>query len=263
MKDSSENNHLSEEQIAEVADAINSNDLSSISQEYLDHIKECDQCADEILFISEISEMPDIGIIPVKKSTDNNVKIFLAFAASVALILASYYIFISPSSNSSNIAEITDTIEKAVDSNNIKEVIAEIDTAVKISEEDENKIIDQNKIQQEIDKEQNQYAFEENEELEDLFQRFNSASMRNGELKIISDSILNISSTDSIHIEWKESAINYSIQIIDNQGKEIITKDNLKSNYQSKTTFKSGLYYWKLLDEDYNLVYCGKILVKG
>lgn len=262
MKDSSENNHLSEEQIAEVADAINSNDLSSISQEYLDHIKECDQCADEILFISEISEMPDIGIIPVKKSTDNNVKIFLAFAASVALILASYYIFIKPNPTNSNIATTTDTIDK-VDSNNIKEVIAEIDTAVKISEEEENKIINQNKIQQEIEKEKNQYAFEENKELEDLFKRFNSASMRNGELKIKSDSIIKISSEDPILIEWEKPYLSYSIQIIDNQGNEIISKDNLKSNFEAKTSLKLGLYYWKLLDEDYNLVYCGKILVEG
>jgi hypothetical protein len=263
MKDLSENKHLSEEQIAEIADAINSGDLSSIAQVYLDHIKECDQCADEAMLISEVSEMPDIGRMPSKTSTNRSIKIFAAFAASIALILASYYIFIKPESNNSNIAESTDnidTIKKAVDVKD--EAIAEIDTIVKTPDEElKNKIINQNKIQEEIERNQNQYAFSENKELENLFQRFNSAPMRNGEFKIISDSILKIEPKDSIHIEWEDSYLSYSIQIIDNQGNKIISKDNLITNYKSKSTLDAGLFYWKLLDEDYNLVYCGKILV--
>jgi len=257
MKDITENNHLNEEQIAEIADAMNNSDLDSLPKNYLDHIRDCDQCADEVMLISEIVESPKIMQNQSTKNTDRSIKIFLAFAASVALILASYYIFIKPESINSNIAETNDTIENIINNN---ENIAEIDTII-VSDKEENEIVNQDKIKHEINREKNQIAFKEHPELEDLFNRFNSSAMRNADLKIKSDSVLKISTNDSIHIEWEKSEFNYIIQIIDNQSKELIVKDNLKSNFKSNNTLKSGLYYWKILDEDYNLLYCGKILV--
>lgn len=263
MKDINENSHLNEEQIAEIADAMNKSDLDSLPKHYLDHIKDCDQCADEVMLISDIVESPEIMQNSSTKNTDRSIKLFLAFAASIALILASYYIFIKPQSPNPNMAETNDTIINKINNN---DNIAEIDTLIKVdkdidNDKEESEIVNKNIIRKAIENEKNQIAFQEHKDLEELFNRFNTSTMRNAVLKIKSDSILEISTNDSIHIEWEKSDFSYSIQILDNQAKELIVKDDLESNFKSNNTLDLGLYYWKILDEDYNLVYCGKLLV--
>lgn len=76
--------HLTEEQIAFCAEAINSGKYSSIANNIQDHLIQCNECASEVVMVAEISGEMNFEELKKKKLKSDFKRIFYSIAASFA-----------------------------------------------------------------------------------------------------------------------------------------------------------------------------------
>jgi len=254
-------NHLSEEQIAIYAEALATDTSVNLPDDIKKHVKNCEECTSEIHIVSEVlrekyKNSIAEGLNNVKKSTSNSMRYWLA-AASIIIIAALGYLFTRTSNTTdNNLIAIDSTL---FETENIAYTYDEvdnstIDTITTITDNSkEKKVITPKKKEIAI-------AFLANKELDKLVSRFENANMRSKDISIITPSYIKLNKNDSINLQWNNTNNQYlTIEIFDNKGTKITSKTSSKNIVTINEISKNGLYYWKLINEDYDLLFCGKI----
>ncbi len=243
------NKHLTEEEIAIAAEAMLNDNYDSLPAHTQYHLQACEQCSNEVIAVCSIidgenfsTDKKAITLIPKRKSV-STLKYILAGAASIALLVSLFFVLKNDGNSTNKITRNDDSImtQPSNKLDSIKQQIIE-------------------KQHDQILKKDNILAYNQNPELEKVYQRFNSTNMRSDELEIVTYGILKNTGSDTTHLRWESNAETFIIQIIDARGK--IIEESKNSNGSIKIKLKHGLFYWKLLDLKFNILYCGKIIVE-
>ncbi len=262
-------NHLSDEQIAIYAEAIATDTSVNLSDDIKRHVKYCKECTDSIQTVSEIiredykNSIAD-GLNSIKKHKDISIETWIGIAASIIIIATLGYLLTTKKYNANNdeLLSIDSTLYNA---NNIVYNDKPIDSSFSTAQNDIKTGNNTNikKATDSIIKHKSlevSLAFNSNKELESLVRRFQGNSMRSNEITIITPPNAKFSKNDSINLKWNNTNKQYlTIEIFNNKGQKIIYKTSSKNIVNISEITKSGLYYWKLLNEDNDLLYCGKI----
>lgn len=267
--------HLTDEQTAVYAEHLISGTTNKLPQEIRAHVKNCTLCAQEILMVAHTVENPNNHTDkPIILSNTDRKKIkstrWLSIAASVAIILCgSYFInhFLDPASpNTVAQKQATQAIEAPDHSplmnTGIKEqesVITSNDTNTQMTKTPQlTKASPQTKL---IPK-KTQVAYAPNTELEKLYLRYQNGTLRGDEIKILSPAHIN-GKKGEIQLQWNNEAKQLLIlEFLNNKGEILFETETHESDYTPIRLQKSGLYYWKLMNADFDLVFCGKITLR-
>ncbi|MCT4644469.1 MAG: hypothetical protein N4A74_05725 [Carboxylicivirga sp.] len=212
-------------------------------------MKNCDECAHLVIAVSQTAN--EIELTNSFESTEPKTWQYgLAIAASIAAIISIGIFFNSTPTltKQSNFSKNIDNYSPPVDSN--KHNPTEKDKQMPIKELQIN-LTQKNK--------QALLAYATNKELDQLCNRFINASLRSEEIKVTSPTLIE-SQNNKLHLQWingnKQSLI---VELYNNGGKlinEYKTNDSQSHTVQLKD---KGIFYWKLLNEDFDLLFCGKI----
>ena len=267
----SEYKHLSEEQIAIFAEALSSGKETSIPAEWRQHITECDQCAHEVALVSQIIEEEEEGTPKKERSAESSNtrfilrKILVRFgvAASVILIIGAGICFtVMLTDNQQNNIAALDTNERVSDTpepNSSQEKVMPVD---KRKDAIKAEVVNDSAGTQKPENNKIKLAYAPDKNLEKLAQRFESGSMRGDDVSAESPHEINAKQGSEILIELKNPENNsVIIEFFNNQGKKLFEKETSQETYQVKKLTEPGLYYWKLLNQDFDLIYCGKIVI--
>lgn len=234
--------HLTPEQIAMCADAINSDSYSSLPEAIRLHLEECDECAAEVTDVAEMSL--EIDRLVRSKKKGNMLKIRLLYSvsavAAVALIFFVFRLISEYKSEVPNIVQLSDSL-------NIDKIEPKKDSI--------NHVYQAEIANSEVQEAQNK-MYLKNENLEILVNNFKD-SYRSNEIEIISKS--EIFAAMPCTLRWVNSqSQELRFELFNNQG-NLVFETITTSNKVVVNGFPKGLYYWKLIDNDFNLLFVGKI----
>lgn len=253
-----ETKHINDEQIAMVADALNAGDLSSLPSYVKTHIAECNECANNALIVSELARENDSKVIRPKNHNTKNpflkYSIYIIAAASIIILFLVFYLQkpIKVDNNIANSSDSLNTIEQIDTSNTLENQEYIVEEKQKyIVEEKINNISNSELI-----------AFVENSKFEKHLSRFENSATRSNQLAIISKQIVNIADINNLKLEWSKPSSPILIEIYNNKGDKILSEETMDSVMSIECIKTEGLYYWRIIDEDFNLIYCGKIIYK-
>jgi len=257
--------HLTEQEVSTFAEAMVDDNLGQIPEDKQAHIKECDTCNEEIIALVEILEMEEtfveevgsnLHIVSENKPTKNSTLYYTWMGIAASLIIGAVILLLlseKSSSTSPRIADEEQFMEKIMvpqDSIIEKEIIVETPVKKKLEI-----------IIPEVEKEDELLAFVSNEELEKLSERYNVA-LRSDDVEIISPNIINVDIESEINLQWvnndKQDLI---IEVYNNKAELINEKASSENNYTITPNLEEGLYYWKLINSDFDLIFCGKIII--
>ena len=226
------------------------------------HLKECDDCALELLSLSEISSgeiyealkkepMPSFGI--------RRLSTIAKIAAVLVLALGVYFLFFQePLKQKSLLSGSSDTIQLTDTISNRKTPEIGKKNSVPMAENQTNQELGIPKKEQ--PHENDLLAFAENKNLEALYDRYDSNSeFRSMEFTMISPHEVLLPKPTSVKINWKFAGGTCSVVLLDNAEKEVEMKSGSESVLFENISSK-GLFYYKILDPEFNLLYCGKIV---
>ncbi|MCK9452171.1 MAG: hypothetical protein M0Q90_10810 [Bacteroidales bacterium] len=224
--------HLSPEELALAAEYLHKK--QALPTEIQNHIDSCASCKYELISVLELSDFeaaqPEIVFWQSRK--------WLTGIAAVAIILLAIgiYWFLVPQPNLPE-KQFTQVIEKEIDSVKIiKDSTAEIIN--KIAVEKPEKVV------------LAQADFMPNLELENLVARYQT-QLRSAEIS----PVVVEKSADGFRFRWEADGI-LVFEIFDNKGVLLQSWETDKqfAVYQTKNP---GLYYFKLINEDFDLLWCG------
>ena len=249
--------HLSENEIAQAAEFLLDNKYAKLDDSIRKHLKECDDCASEVEFMMAMinGEKRVSRPLPVIK--------ILSYAAAASVIVALFVIF-SPDdtpedSIQDNMIAQTDNGTETTDSAQLYTNL-DIDT-VKTTEE--GTVVKEVVVEKPVNikKSDNDILYAEAAELEKLVARFDSAD-RSSDIKILSPHVFEVKSGEEVKLIWENSdEIELQIELFNNKGELINNYSTVYDNIVIENLEK-GVYYWKLINEDFDLLFCGKIIIK-
>jgi len=244
--------HLSTEELAYYSEMLAKNKLSNVPSNIIEHVENCDSCAIQAVDLSMIIENTEIT-----KETNFEKKNllfkykYIAVAASILLpILTWLTINQLTDSKTAIIENIADNIPLPIDSiekkNNTKVLPNSKDSVIKLNH-----------------KQKTLLAYNEpNKDLEKLADYF-VANLRSEDINIITKSKLIIKENNEIILKWENiEEENLSVELFDNKYLLLESDEISGDSYKIKRNMKKGLYYWKLINEDYDLLFCGKIIIE-
>lgn len=252
--------HLSAEQIAQAVDALKSGEYNRLAQELRNHLKECDACACEVSSTQDIMNNRKAYVL---KSSSNTLKPSVPFwkvAASILFIIGAGYTLFYVSSEQKS--ELVDQTNKQILIPQHKDSIINDDSS-SYSLPDASAEQDLN-VEKETANTSDLLAFVEDEELEALVASFANGNLRGADIEVSSTSVMELNFGEFPKLEYSNPEMEQLfIEVYDNQGNEILgvaLDDRLI--YEIKTIETPGLYYWKFMNEDYDLLFCGKIILR-
>jgi hypothetical protein len=270
--------HLTDEQTALYAEHLTSGTTNELAHKIRAHVKNCTLCSQRVLMVAhtidDINNHTDKPII--LSSWDKKAKKihWFSIAASIALIISAYYFIniffnsVSPKPVAWN--EVIESIETPdhitqidLESNKQISAITSNDTARQL-EKTTHKKAQITKYSPQIRQapETLQIAYTTNPELEKLCQRYQSGSLRGDEIEILSPTHIN-GKKGEVHLQWNNEANQLlTLEFLNNKGEKLFETETNASDYTPVKLQKSGLYYWKLMNEDFDLLFCGKITLK-
>lgn len=237
-------NHLTTDELSVYVDGIMENP-SNTPPEILHHISECNECAAEAVELTSILEFQHEkhAVIPVRKI---NRSVFY-IAASIIVIFTIAFLMKESLVNEDN-SQISKASNKKFNNRSNKQIIFNNDSIII---NDKIEIPEKNLIAE---------AFISNPQLEQLCERYN-ANMRSDDI-VVSDKLLKIKINKSFTLHWKNNGNELLfVEIFDNQSKKIQSHQTNEESIMIKDKITPGLYYWKLFNEDFDLLFCGKIIV--
>ncbi len=232
--------HFTEEEVAMVADAINENRYDHLPETIRLHLSECDECASEVLMVADIAQ--DFKMEAAKPKTLRLKRwIYIVSVSSAAAILIfTIFKLTQPNGNNhlnQNLLVTTDSVARSIDNS-----LIESDTTSEIKT---------NRIEG-----KNMASLEPNKQLEKLYDNYKTA-YRGDDIQIVTKGVVQYSANDSL--KWiNPGKKTLTVEILDNKG-EISKKATSKSQGIKIPNLPKGLYYWKLINEDSDLLYVGKI----
>lgn len=254
--------HLSIEDMAMAVDLMHDMRYSELPEDIRIHLKECDECALELLSLSEISSGEIYEVLkndPKPSSGIRRLSTLAKIAAVLVLALGVYFLFFQEPrkqepllSGSSDTILFTDTT-----SNGSAHEIGKKNSVPMA----ENQINEEPGIpEKEQPHENDLLAFAENKNLESLYDRYESNSeFRSMEFTMISPHEIILPKPASVKISWKFAGGTCQVVLLDNEENEVEMKSGSESVLFENIS-SEGLFYYKILDPEFNLLYCGKIV---
>ncbi|PKP49381.1 MAG: hypothetical protein CVT94_05425 [Bacteroidetes bacterium HGW-Bacteroidetes-11] len=254
--------HLSEEEIAIYADAINDGCIESVAAKIQTHISECTECAEEASLVASFSKEYNADF-----KTRKRIQFRPWQLPAVVVAAAGFAIFLilklfpgqqsAPSQRKANAEIGIEYAEKLT-----KDQFSEVDSSIVRSYADHaEKAKNAEKIQpgKSLKKGELLALYSTDDRLEKLFNGYQNA--HRGESVIVStEAIVLVPDTDSI--KWSNPRNEeLVIEFFDNSGEKIMSK-SIRTNSIQIPVHKQGLYYWKLINQDFDLLFVGKIIVR-
>ncbi len=249
--------HLSEEEIALSAEAMIAKDLTQLDIRIRKHLDQCAQCSSEVMMVAELSaEIPDVSIIPIK--TNPIWRYAAMLAASVVLVLLVYNLpglFNSSPNPSAEMALLaSDSSASSIDEHKLEQKSA-VDDTTPIQTDDKN-----NSIRTKSILSNNALAYAPNDALESLVSNNRVAYRSDDAIILLSQVEIQFPEIDSLVWQNPEKIL-LTIEWYNTQGVLIQSLETNKDGI-SIPSFKNGLYYWKLMNEDFDLLGVGKVRVR-
>lgn len=241
--------HLTEQEVAQCAEAIRDGNYTSLPHAIKEHLANCDDCANEVAMVAELAN--DIGVN--QKKNKKPVRLWLTIsgvaAASLTLLIIGHYFIDIANSDLSN----PNSQFAKVDSTSLKPgtSVTSIASSTKEQSTTAQKVVP---VRKEI-----LTAYTPNKDLEKLAENFKHA-YRGDVITVETPVEINLPGIDSL--KWvNNDASKLTIMLLNNKGETVVSTVN-QGNGIKIPTLTSGLYYWKLINEDFDLLFCGKIRVK-
>ncbi len=250
--------HLTEEEIALSAEAMIAGDLSHLEPRVREHLDHCTQCAGEVMMVAEVSgEVPEITAAPVLTKPLWGYVALLAAAVVVIVMIINVPGWFKPASHhSSDMAGVVqDSINPSANQPN-----QDSEKATSIVDNTSNKQQKQEqKSQTKSTLGDNALAYAPNEALENLVNQYLTAYRSDETVELRSGVDLQFPETDSLL--WKNpDNISLTLEWYNNWG-VLIQTVKTQQNGAPIPPFENGLYYWKLMNEDFDLLGVGKVRV--
>jgi len=231
--------HFTEEEIALCAEAVNEGRYAHLPETLRGHLSECDQCASEVLMVADIAfdfKENERQLSPWRKSW----VLYATLCSSAAAILLFFIFTLSrPDSN------------PALD----KTMIAQSDSSAK-NGADQDSVVPKSATEP---GNQLMASMHPNEKLEKLYQNHQQTYRAMG-VEVITKGVVEYPASDSL--KWKnESKEMLQVEIFDNREHKVQSLQTHASAVKIPV-MATGIYYWKLISEDFDLLYVGKIIVK-
>lgn len=222
--------HLSENEIAIAAEHLAENKLNKLDSEIKNHIAECDQCAQEVQVTAELFEEEELQANTHKKR--NTIVTTIISLAAILIVFVCGYQFLN-------------RMEDAKPEKTLQVL------SLNKSENPDCHILENKQL----------LAYATHSNLEKLVERSKVSVTRGRHTEVTVPSILN-SSDLTPTLTWNNTSHDsLFIEVLDNNGQVIIEKETISN--ECKLELKTpGLYYWKLLNDEFDLIFCGKIIIK-
>lgn len=230
--------HFTEEEVAMVADAINENRYDQLPEAIRVHLSECDECTSEVMSVADITQDFNMKAANPKTLSLKRWIYIASISSAAAILIFTIFKFSQPNGNDNlNLLVTTDSAAKSIDNS-----LMESDTTSEIKE---------NHIEG-----KNMASLEPNAKLEKLYDNYKTA-YRGDDIQIVTKGVVQYPIQDSLKwINPRKELL--TIEILDNQG-QIFKKATTKSQGIKIPKLPIGLYYWKLINEEADLLYVGKI----
>jgi len=225
--------HLTAEELAIAVERLQIG--QSLPEEFQRHLNRCASCKYELMTVLELS---DVEEAPPKIKLGQNRNWMAVAAVAIILLAVGFYWVLSPSQDLPQKQLTQLTTETADTATPIK------DSAI----EKINKTPD--KKPRKVVLAQANYTL--NVDLEKLVARSQS-QLRSAEANPVIVEKLGT----GFHLSWKAAGVSI-IEIFDNNGVLIFSQESDKQRIIFKPE-NPGLYYFKLISEDFDLLWCGKL----
>ncbi|NLF41646.1 MAG: hypothetical protein GX587_03025 [Bacteroidales bacterium] len=256
--------HLTEEEVALCAEAILKGQYESLAPSLHQHLAQCPQCADEVLMVADVAEIPAVKsngrIVPFYAR-----KAFLTVISAAAVILIAVLIIFNFSEDyNKQVALNQQDNKQAIQHDSLPDSGPAQKDNLNASDSSrfQNNTLPIDKQNQDISNSKDHQqallaSYQPDENLEKLAQNF-SGSYRGSEIKIRSKNILHWHQGDSLKwINPNKELLN--VEIFNNKGEKKLSLSSSNNNALIPE-MPNGLYYWKLINEDFDLLFVGKIL---
>lgn len=270
--------HLSEQEVAYCAEAIRDQQPGKIPADLKQHLEQCNQCSAEVAMVADIS---GFNLQQVQEDTseeassENKLPWIVPLLAAAVLLGAVLWIFY-PSSDKLNREDNLLTAEQPINDNGLQEekpvldsqargeqttTVTDTDEQFTPAERNTGTLVDEpEKSGSETEKVPQQALlanFTPDPDMEMLVANYQSA-YRGGEIKVKSPSV--VLTSEHPELLWENPANkNIYLEITDNKGNEVFAVSTQSSSV-AIPQLSPGLYYWKLIEEeDYDLLFAGKI----
>lgn len=265
--------HLSEENIARYAEALAEGRQNSLPPDIRDHIKECDKCADEVMEVYEMLEDASLTRNDDRKKKKGILMrpaYWLSVAAGITVLVGVGGYFVFYKGKPSDTVEIADEQknigsqnksqiqDKTYDTSQSEWIKQQTDTPKSEPEKQPTKVAKETMNTPQIAE-----AYQQNERLELLASRFDGEAVRGEGFELTSPHTQDMEVGESVVISWvpgNNQGLIFSLY--DNKEQLVFERTGMRDGITIKKDLEPGLYYWKLINQDFDLLYCGKLKVK-
>lgn len=263
--------HLTDEEIALCAEAMSDGKLSSVPAHMRNHLQLCDTCFHETSIIVDIITNQEKNSIPIKEDKKTisfpKMGLWLSIAASLTLLLMLTIVYPGKIFKNKQVAE-KERLDSSQNSNSTNPtLIFDKNQTIAPASQKENNLtnpIKTNSVEKEksVQVSSNMLAYAPHPPLEELVNRSANAALRGDDIKITTPTQLK-TSLNQLKLEWKntETSLMY-VEIYDNTGQNIYKTETNASSISIQSITKPGRYYWKLINEDFDLLFCGVIIIE-
>lgn len=248
--------HLTELEVAQCADALVQGKYDALPQVLKEHLSSCDACAGEVAIVAELSgeiEKPAIN----QNVTAKHRKLWIAVLGGVAAVLlaivliGNYYegTFLNFGRQTAHLSDIPSPQQKPDR------------TGITTTQEENLKPVDNDKIvsQQRTAQQESLLAYRPDDELEKLARNFEGV-YRGNEISIVTPHEFNCSPKDLL--QWNNpDKLMLSVEFYNNKG-AIVSTQQTSAESLPIPSLTPGLYYWKLINDHFDLLFCGKLVVR-
>ncbi|MFP4047243.1 MAG: hypothetical protein ACLFPH_03760 [Bacteroidales bacterium] len=268
----SNDKHLTPEEIAQCAEAINDGRYETLEVSLRNHLNSCDDCAGEVMMISELSrELEGNSVFdPKPGNTYSGKKLYIGLVAAAAAIILLFIIPLLENkkntvNNSLYVKDFGDlpvfVVDEAKDTvyfkkHNIMEIALKNNESSVIEEPGDKQEV---AAQEEAKQKELLAEYQTNENLEQLYENLQGA-YRSRAVKVNTPPTITYAEIDSLSWENPENEKLY-VEFFDNKGEEVQTLV-VEEEQVLIPDLSRGLYYWKLINEDFDLLFVGKIIVE-
>lgn len=240
---------LTELLVAECADAIRENRYNDLPEEVRQHLLECDKCASEVMMVCEITALPGESHEYKTKPLFPRWFRWSAAAAVVALFVVAKFVMQPPQPDSSPVSGSAGVPG----------------TSLTVAPDSSSLPVADNKLPQDstlsLPPKGDIASLEPNPALEKLAARSLSAIRGDEQIQVISPNRMVVAS-DTVSIRWKNPGrAELTLEWLNNRGK-VVGRLTTRGQLARLPELQPGLYYWKLLSSDADLIYCGKLIVR-
>ncbi len=256
------------------ADAINKGSYEDLPGFMHLHLEQCDQCANEVTMVTEISAGLPTSKIPHSVEEDENPGnrymrpwYMAAFLAAAAVILFTI-IRLTDSTPKENFEQryiqsqtnAPERISKQQDSLYPQPVEKSLLTEDATTDEQHDAPYKPDTIEvTPQEHSQNLLArYTPHAELEQLYANMQQA-YRSQQISVFTPDVINRTDHDSIRWANPEKQLLF-VEFFNNSGEEV-QSISITSEAMAIPDLPDGLYYWKLINEEYDLLFVGKVII--